>query len=167
MEVLNQEIKEKNLNKIEDFFERLAIALSKFTGSTMAFVLATLSIILWIVTGPVFNYSEGWQLVINTGTTIITFLMVFLIQRAQNKDALAIQLKLDEVIAALTGASNRLIDVEALSEKDLENLKRNYKKLSVLYSNGNGSQDTHSIEETDAKPKKKRKEKINCGDENE
>jgi low affinity Fe/Cu permease len=154
MTVLHPYIKETNLNKIEAFFERLAIALSKFTGSTLAFVLASMSIILWVVTGPVFNYSEGWQLVINTGTTIITFLMVFLIQRAQNKDALAIQLKLDEVIAALEGASNRLIDVEAMSEKDLQKMKSNYKKLSVLYSNGNGIQETHSIEETDSHPGK-------------
>ena len=134
-----------NIIKIEEFFERLALGLSKFAGSTLAFVLAFLSIVLWIVTGPVFNYSEGWQLVINTGTTIITFLMVFLIQRAQNKDALAIQLKLNEVIAAITGANNKLIDVETLSEKDLEKLKDNYSRLSSIFSGTNDKLDTHKI----------------------
>src|SRR5213083_313353 len=91
---------------------RFASAATHWTGSAPAFLLACLVIIVWLVTGPIFHFSDTWQLVINTGTTIITFLMVFLIQRSQNKDALALQLKLNEVLAALEGASNRLINVE-------------------------------------------------------
>ena len=89
----------------------------------MAFALASLTIIVWAVTGPVFGYSNTWQLVINTGTTIVTFLMVFLIQRSQNKDSLAIQLKLDEIVAAMAGASNRLIGCEDLNEEELRTLR--------------------------------------------
>jgi low affinity Fe/Cu permease len=93
-----------------------------WTGSSWAFAVAALVILVWLVTGPVFHYSDTWQLVINTGTTVVTFLMVFLIQRAQNKDSLAIQLKLNELVAAMGGASNRLIDVESLTETELERL---------------------------------------------
>src|SRR5881275_771066 len=100
--------------------ERFATLSTRWTGSTSAFVLAVGSIVLWLVTGPLFHWSDTWQLVANTVTTVITFLMVFLIQRAQNKDALALQLKLNEIVAALDGASNRLIDVESLDEKELE-----------------------------------------------
>ena len=89
-------------------------------------------IVVWAITGPIFNFSDTWQLVINTGTTIVTFLMVFLIQRAQNKDALAIHLKLNEIVAALEGASNRLIDVEDLSEPEIDALRNYYKKLIEL-----------------------------------
>ena len=89
----------------------------------MAFALASLTIIVWAVTGPVFGYSNTWQLIINTGTTIVTFLMVFLIQRSQNKDSLAIQLKLDEIVAVMAGASNRLIGCEDLNEEELSQLR--------------------------------------------
>ena len=99
--------------------ERLSYQATKATGTSVAFILALAIVVVWLVTGPLFNYSDTWQLVINTGTTIVTFLMVFLIQRAQNKDAVAIHLKLNEIVAALEGASNRLIDVEALSEQEL------------------------------------------------
>ena len=101
-------------------FERFAHAISRFAGSTAAFLIALGLIVLWIVLGPVFHYSSTWQLAVNTGTTVITFLMVFLIQRSQNKEALAVQLKLNEVVAALQGASNRLVNVEDLEEADLE-----------------------------------------------
>ena len=104
---------------MDNKFEKLALALTKFTGSTTAFVFAFSLIIIWGVSGPIFNYSVTWQMVINTSTTTITFLMVFLIQRGQNKDSMAIQIKLNEIIASIKGASNRLIDVENLSEKDL------------------------------------------------
>jgi len=103
-------------------FEKLAVALTKFTGGTGAFILAFCIVIVWGLT-RLFNLSENWQLAINNGTAIITFLMVFLIQRTQNKDSLAVQLKLNELIAAAKGASNKLIDVENLSERDLNNLK--------------------------------------------
>ena len=93
------------------FFDRFAGSVTRIAGSPWAFAVALGCVILWAITGPAFNFGESWQMVINTGTTIVTFLMVFLIQRAQNKDALAIQLKLNELVAAMAGASNRLIDV--------------------------------------------------------
>src|SRR3954470_5033440 len=89
--------------------ERASQAVTHWTGSSWAFALASATIVVWLITGPLFHFSDTWQLVINTGTTIVTFLMVFLIQRAQNKDALVIQLKLNEIVAAIQGASNRLI----------------------------------------------------------
>src|SRR5580765_5739659 len=95
--------------KKQNIFEAISRACTKFAGSTGAFILAVLTIIVWLITGPIFGYSDTWQLVINTGTTIITFLMVFLIQRSQNKDSKALHLKLNEIGAALHGASNRLI----------------------------------------------------------
>jgi low affinity Fe/Cu permease len=141
-------------------FEMLAISLTKFTGRTSAFVIALSIIIIWAFLGPVFNFSDTWQLVINTGTTIITFLMVFLIQRTQNKDSMAIQLKLNELIASLQGASNRLVDVEELSEKDLETLKKHYDELVKLARRDHDIQKSHSIEEAERRheeslPKKK------------
>ena len=100
-------------------FERLSELVTRWTGSTAAFIVAVGIVVVWILLGPIFHYSDTWQLVINTGTTIVTFLMVFLIQRSQNKDALVVHLKLNELVAAMQGASNRLIDVEALSEEEL------------------------------------------------
>ncbi len=113
-------------------FERMARAISQFTGSTPAFVTAVLVVLIWAVIGPLFHYSETWQLVINTGTTIVTFLMVFLIQRTQNKDSPAVQLKLNEIVAALEGASNRLVNVEDLSEEELTTLHRHYQALAQM-----------------------------------
>src|SRR5881227_2191343 len=101
--------------KKHHLFERIAKKVTYFTGTTSAFILSVCVILLWILTGPVFGFSDTWQLVINTGTTIITFLMVFLIQRAQNKDSRAIHLKLNELVAAMEGSSNRLINVESLT----------------------------------------------------
>src|SRR5687767_14522710 len=101
-------------------FEKFARSAAEFSGSTKAFVLALLVIAVWFAAGSFFNYSNTWQLVINTGTTIVTFLMVFLIQRQQNKDAKAIHLKLNELVAALNGPSNRLIDAEEFTEDELE-----------------------------------------------
>jgi len=121
-----------------------------WTGSTHAFAFALLLIAAWAALGPVFSFSDTWQLVINTGTTIITFLMVFLIQRAQNKDSLAIQLKLNEIVAALEGASNRLIDVEALSEKELQTLRRHYGELVALARKEGDLTVSHSVEEARA-----------------
>ena len=100
--------------------ERFASSVTKATGSTGAFIIAFIIVIVWAISGPFFHYSENWQLIINTGTTIITFLMVFLIQKAQNKDSLAIQLKLNELVAAHEFASNRLVNVENLSEDELK-----------------------------------------------
>ena len=116
-------------------------------GHPLSFILACLATLVWAVTGPVFNYSDTWQLVINTGTTIVTFLMVFLIQRSQNKDALAIQLKLNELVAAIQGSSNRLIDVEALSEDELLTLHRYYRELALLARKDADISKSHSVEE--------------------
>ena len=111
-------------------FERLAQLAARWSASSVGFTSALVVVLVWLATGPFLHYSTTWQLVINTGTTIITFLMVFLIQRSQSKDALAIQLKLDELVAALAGASNRLVAAEDLSEADLEDLHRRYRMLS-------------------------------------
>src|SRR5215831_9404987 len=128
-------------------FERLAGAVSSFAGRTSAFLLALAAVLAWLATGPIFGYSETWQLVINTGTTIVTFLMVFLIQRSQNKESLAVQLKLNEIVAALKGASNRLIAVENLSEKDLQVLERYYERLVAMAKADEKLTDSHSVEE--------------------
>jgi low affinity Fe/Cu permease len=127
--------------------ENFSKAITRFTGTTTAFGLALLVVIVWILLGPVFRFSDTWQLVINTSTTIVTFLMVFLIQRTQNKDSLAIQLKLNELVSAMEGASNRLIDVEALSEKELETLHRYYAELSKLARTASDVTESHSVEE--------------------
>ncbi len=127
--------------------ERLAHAATRAAGSSWSFSLALAAVVLWLVSGPVFRWSDTWQLVINTATTIVTFLMVFLIQRAQNKDSQAIHLKLNEVVAALNGASNRLIAVENLSEADLETLRAHYDELVSLAKGESSLTKTHSIEE--------------------
>src|SRR5207248_6639405 len=112
-----------------------------------AFGLALASIIVWLITGPMFDFSNAWQLVINTGTTIITFLMVFLIQRSQNKESLAVHLKLNEIVAALEGASSRLINVEDLSEEEVCALHKHYAKLAELTKCERELMQSHSIEE--------------------
>src|SRR5438309_11952401 len=126
---------------------RFASTVTQWTGSTTGFILAAVVIVVWASTGPIFRWSDTWQLVINTGTTIITFLMVFLIQRSQNKDSLAIQLKLNELVAALEGASNRLIVVEDLTQEELETLKKFYVRLSQLAKTENDLRTSHSVEE--------------------
>src|ERR1044072_3162624 len=123
--------KRKESNSIGAKFEAFSKAITQFTGSTAAFGIALGVVIVWALVGPVFGFSDTWQLVINTGTTIVTFLMVFLIQRSQNKDSLAIHLKLNELVAAMQGASNRLIDVENLSEKELATLHRFYGEVAT------------------------------------
>src|SRR2546423_10879740 len=117
---------------MNEFFRKFASATSDVVGSSWSFILAVLIIFVWAVTGPAVGYSDTWQLVINTGTTIVTFLMAFLIQRAQNKDSQAIHLKLNELVAAVEGASNRLIDVENLSEEEVTTLHGHYCKLCEL-----------------------------------
>lgn len=126
--------------------ERFSRQITIWSGSSYAFVGALGIIVVWAVTGPIFHYSDTWQLVINTGTTIVTFLMVFLIQRAQNKESLAVQLKLDEIVASIEGASNRLIDVEDLSEADVENLRQHYQQLGKFLE-GKDDGGSHSIDE--------------------
>lgn len=133
--------------KKSNVFERIAHSVTVFTGSTLAFTLAVIAILVWIVTGPLFDFSDTWQLVINTGTTIITFLMVFLIQRAQNKDSRAVHLKLNELVASLKGPSNRLVDVEDLTEDELETLSEYYRTLAKLAKKEKDLSASHSIEE--------------------
>jgi len=134
-------------SKVGEFLEKFSYQATRATGTSLAFVVALTIILIWAVTGPFFHFSDTWQLVINTGTTIVTFLMVFLIQRAQNKDALAIHLKLNEIVAAMEGASNRLIDVEDLSEPEIDALRNYYKRLIELARTDDVLTNTHSIEE--------------------
>jgi len=137
--------------------ERASQAATQWAGSTWAFSLASLVILAWIATGPIFHYSDTWQLVINTSTTIVTFLMVFLIQRSQNKDALAIQLKLNEIVASIQGASNRLIDVEGLSEAELRTLHLHYQELSKIAQRDHDLLKSHSVEEAGKRHRRKQR----------
>jgi len=129
--------------------EWMARAVGRFTASTTAFLLALATVAVWVAVGPLFHYSDTWQLVINTGTTIITFLMVFLIQRTQDKESLALQLKLNELIAALNGASNRLVDVESLSETELNQLHGHFARLASMAQEAVNIRESHSIEEAE------------------
>jgi low affinity Fe/Cu permease len=129
--------------------ERLSLRATEWAGSSWAFAIACVVILVWGVTGPIFHYSDTWQLVINTGTTIVTFLMVFLIQRAQNKESKAVQLKLNEIVAAIHGASNRLIDVENLSEKEIGRLQEHFAKISERAKKEGDVLASHSIEEAE------------------
>lgn len=139
-------------------FEKFSDKVTRISGSPWAFMGALLMIIVWAVTGPMFNYSETWQLVINTGTTIITFLMVFVIQQSQNKETLSLQLKLNELIAAVKGASNRLISSEDLTSEELETLKKFYERLSERAKTEMDIQATHSIEEAEENTEEKKEE---------
>jgi low affinity Fe/Cu permease len=118
------------------------------TGSNMAFITACVIIVLWLASGPLFDFSDTWQLVINTGTTIVTFLMVFLIQKTQNKDALALQIKLNELVAASSHASNRIVSIEDLSEEELIRLNTYYTKLAELTRREKDPKVSRSIEDT-------------------
>jgi low affinity Fe/Cu permease len=135
--------------------ERFSGLMTRWTGSTGAFFAAVALIAVWLVSGPIFRFSDTWQLVINTATTIITFLMVFLIQRAQNKDAQAVALKLNELLAALEGASNRLINAESLPEDDLRTLHLHFEKLVKLAARDVSLTKSHSVEEAEARHESK------------
>ena len=116
--------------KSKTSFSRFAKWTSRVSGSPPAFACAVGIIVIWAVTGPIFGFSDTWQLVINTGTTIVTFLMVFLIQNTQNRDAEAMQVKLDEIIRCTSGAHNALLDLEELEEKELDRIRLEYEKLA-------------------------------------
>ncbi|HKB05979.1 MAG TPA: low affinity iron permease family protein [Gemmataceae bacterium] len=131
----------------ESFFARLARLATDWSGTTTALFLAILLLVVWAASYPLFDKFDTWQLVINTVTTIITFLMVFLIQRAQNKDSHAIHLKLNELVAAVEGASNRLINAENLSEEELKTLHAHYSKLLELARKDAHITEYHSVEE--------------------
>ena len=114
---------------MNELFRRFANAASHWLGSPTAFMLALITIVVWAATGPVFDHSDTWQLAINTGTTIVTFLMVFLIQNTQNRDARAIHLKLDELIRGLKGARNRLVDLESMTDAELDALQQEFQRV--------------------------------------
>ena len=122
---------------MKELFRKFAHQTSQMVGSSWAFIFAVLIIVVWAGTGPVFRYSDTWQLVINTSTTIITFLMVFLIQNTQNRDAKAIHLKLDELLKGVKGARTELIDLEELSDDELEELHKQFKKIHDIESHRN------------------------------
>jgi low affinity Fe/Cu permease len=143
------------MQKKKSLFERFSNWATAATGSSAAFIIAAATVVIWAVTGPLFNYSETWQLVINTGTTIVTFLMVFLIQKSQNKDSKAIHLKLNELLAAHEGASNRMVDIEDLTEQELDHLHKFYKQLSDLAEGEDDITCTHSIDAADENHKLK------------
>ncbi|MFZ6012373.1 MAG: low affinity iron permease family protein [Bacteroidota bacterium] len=136
-------------------FNRISAKVTKATGRPVTSIVAFLLVVTWAITGPLFNYSDTWQLVINTTTTVITFLMVFIIQQSQNKDTMAIQLKLNELIACHEKASNRLIDIEDLTEEELEILKRFYIRLSKLADREKDIFSSHSIDEAEQAHKSK------------
>lgn len=135
--------------------ERFAHSVSVWAGGNWAFAIAFFLVLAWLVTGPLFGYSDTWQLAINTSTTIVTFLMVFLIQRAQNKEGRATQLKLNELVAALEGASNRLIGVENLSEEELQVLARHYQVLIDRVKRDGKITQSHSIDEAERRHEEK------------
>jgi low affinity Fe/Cu permease len=135
--------------------ERFSLRATEWAGSSWAFSIACAVVIVWLLTGPIFHFSDTWQLVINTGTTIVTFVMVFLIQRAQNKESRAVQLKLNEIVAAIAGASNRLIDVEKLSERELRTLHEHYCALAELAAKEGDLLRSHSVEEATERHKRK------------
>jgi low affinity Fe/Cu permease len=130
-------------------FEAFSHRVTHATGRPWAFLAALGVILVWAASGPIFGFGDTWQLVINTGTTIVTFLMVFLIQQTQNKDSKAMELKLDELVAATKGASNRLIDVESLSEDDLDVLRGYYRQLVELARSDRSLTESHSLEEAE------------------
>jgi low affinity Fe/Cu permease len=141
--------RKKKKNRLSAMFQKMSAKVTKATGSPLAFTIALGVILIWGITGPIFKFSDTWQLVINTGTTIITFLMVFIIQQSQNKDTVAIHLKLNELIASHERASNRLVDIEDLTEEELEKIKKFYIKLSDLAEKENDVNTSHSLSEAE------------------
>jgi len=131
------------------FFDRFAHKITRATGSPYAFLIAFSVVVLWAACGPIFHFADTWQLVINTSTTIVTFLMVFVIQQSQNKDTIALQLKLNELIAATKGASNRLIDIEDLSDKELDQIKSFYVRLATRARDEEDICESHSLADGD------------------
>ena len=146
--------------EIFKMFQKFSNKVTRTAGSPLAFIFAVLVIILWAITGPIFKFSDSWQLVINTGTTIITFLMVFVIQHSQNKDTVALHLKLNELIAASKTASNRLIDAEDLTDEELDIIKKFYIQLSKLSQKEKNIFATHSLDEAKRIHVEKRKKSI-------
>jgi low affinity Fe/Cu permease len=138
----NEDLKDK-----ASLFERASTAIINFSATSAMFAIAMILILVWMITGPIFGYSNTWLLIVNTGTSIITFLMVFLIQRSQNKESIAVQLKLNELIAANNSASNRLLNIQDLSENELNTLYEHYRKLVELTQECKSNTQSHSVEE--------------------
>ncbi len=145
------------------WLERASGRVTAWAGSSWAFGLAFGVVLAWAVTGPIFGFSNTWQLLINTGTTIVTFLMVFLIQRSQNKDSQAVHLKLNELVAAVGGASNRLISAEELSEDEVRILHKHFHRLVELAQKDEDFTRAHSIEEAEAEHARKRSARERAG----
>jgi len=139
---------------IRSFFDHFSNKATQITGSPHAFIIALAAVLIWAITGPVFGYSDTWQLIINTSTTIITFLMVFLIQQAQNKDTVALHVKLDELIASNKSASNRLVDAEDLNEEELKKLKAFYVSLRGELKNQKEIHEVRSIDHVEDEVKR-------------
>jgi low affinity Fe/Cu permease len=139
----------KKADSLSRTFEKISNFITKAAGRPATSIGSIILVVLWAASGPFFNFSENWQLIINTSTTIITFLMVFVIQTSQNKDTIAVQIKLNELIAANKNASNRLIDVEDLTAAELEVLKKFYVKLSQLAEKEKDLFSSHSIDEAE------------------
>lgn len=148
-------------HRLSASFQKVAGVITHATGSAITFLVAVVVILAWAITGPIFHFSDTWQLVINTGTTVITFLMVFIIQQTQNKDSLALQLKLNELIACEARASNRLIDVEDLTQEEMEVLKKFYVKLATLAKQENDLFSSHSVDEADDRHDEKSSQRKN------
>ncbi|MEO7961610.1 MAG: low affinity iron permease family protein [Ginsengibacter sp.] len=142
---------------LSKYFNQFSAVVTKTTGKPGAFVMATFTIVIWAALGPIFGFSDTWQLVINTGTTIITFLMVFVIQHSQNKDTIALQLKLNELIASNSKASNRLISIEELTDKEIETIKKFYSQLAELSRKEKTLFKTHSLDEAEDNHEEKTK----------
>jgi len=128
-------------------FEKVSNTITLYSGSSPVFIVAVGLILLWGITGPVFHFSNTWLLIVNTGTSIITFLMVFLIQKSQNKESIAVQLKLNELIAANNSASNRLLNIQDLSEGELNILYEHYRTLVELTQKAKSNTKSHSVED--------------------
>ena len=149
---------ERKTSKFTLFFEEFASKTTWASGRPSAFILSMIFVLVWGVTGPLFRYSDTWQLVANTVTSIVTFLMVFLIQQSQNKDSQAIQLKLNEIVAALKGASNRLLNIEDLTDEELKVLKTYYDQLADISEKEETILEAHSLE--DARENQTAKERV-------
>jgi len=128
-------------------FEKISNTITTYSGSSPVFIAAVMLILIWGITGPVFHFSNTWLLIVNTGTSIITFLMVFLIQKSQNKESIAVQLKLNELIAASHHASNRLLNIQDLSEEELKTLYEHYRTLVELTQKAESNTQSHSVED--------------------
>src|SRR5436190_22791891 len=139
----------KHITRLSKWFNKTSTVVTRIAGRPVTSIIAFLIVVIWAFTGPIFGYSDTWQLVINTSTTIITFLMVFIIQQSQNKDTMAVQLKLNELIACNENASNRLVDIESLTDAEIKLIKEFYTKLSVLSAKEDNLKASHSLDEAE------------------